>query len=461
MLVSNNFYYHLIAMGMVMVSLIVFYLKNKLPLNNLIFLDMDRLVGDVNIVVEKTRVDKSQVRLAECEVGDETGTLSLRARDDQINLLQEIASRNGAVVLRNCSLELFQGKYIRLAISKWGKIHAFPDGISSTPSPPSKMNSAVHLSIVDLNEVAGEDWNESLQSQGASGRGAIPGSASSDSYTSSRDKHHGHGHGHGRASHSPRNRHSRRPSDGRGQAGYDRRNNRHKGAGAAPGQGYNPNVVQVVPAGMPSLPLYAAPQYNYGRFDQHAMQNPYLQQHQQQNQQHQHQHQAPQDDFAYLSYQEYTMRMQMEAMRLSYSHQQQQQHQHQHQHQNRTGSHVYHQLSPTRGLQQDHIHNPASFIESQGRNQTQFQAHESAQTHNISQQTMSQSSSVSVSTVPGSHLSPGSSYAPPMNDTDGWSIRQEAESPMMNPHAAVFNSAYSMPSKYMYIASSYCLHYNI
>lgn len=398
------------------------------------------LVGDVNIVVEKTRVDKSKVRLAECEVGDETGTLSLRARDDQINLLQEISKRNGAVVLRNCSLELFQGKFIRLAVSKWGKIHSFPDSISSTPSPPAKINDSIHLSIVDLNAVTGDDWNESQWSQNSSNRNAQrdAGAVSADNYNS-RDKHLGH------PSHSPRPRHGRRGNEGRGQASHpnDERKYRYKEtAAAAQGRAYNTNVVQVVP-GMPSLPLYAAPQYNYNRFDQLPLQNPYHPQHQHQNQQHQHQQQPSQEDMSYMSYQEYTMRMQMEAMRLNYSHQHQQ-------HQNRAGSHLYHPLSPTRGMQQV-PHNPDGFPDSQGRNQSQFSLHhqESVNPNKI----LPTSPVASMASAPGSNVPTtdtseqvGSPYAQSANTTDGWSIRQEAESPMMNPNAAVFNSVYNMPS---------------
>jgi len=114
------------------------------------------LVGKVDLVVDKVRVDKSRVRLAEVEVGDETGTVSLRARDDQIDIIEEVSrKKNGAIVLRNCTLELFQGKHLRVAITKWGKMRAHPDNIESTPSPPTKMNLDLNFSMVDLNLVEG------------------------------------------------------------------------------------------------------------------------------------------------------------------------------------------------------------------------------------------------------------------------------------------------------------------
>ncbi|KAL7561219.1 hypothetical protein ACA910_004141 [Epithemia clementina (nom. ined.)] len=114
------------------------------------------LVGSVQIVVDKFRVDGSRVRVAEVEVGDETGTVSLRARDDQIDMLEEISNRKGAVVLRNATLELYQGRHIRLAVTKWGKLTPYPDRVASTPAPPSRMNDDRYFSFIDLSAVASE-----------------------------------------------------------------------------------------------------------------------------------------------------------------------------------------------------------------------------------------------------------------------------------------------------------------
>jgi hypothetical protein len=108
------------------------------------------------VVVDKLRVDRSRVRLAEVDVGDETGTVSLRARDEQIDVLTEISRKSGAAVLRNCTIELFQGKHIRLAVTKWGKLSIFPDNVASTPPPPSKSNRERNFSLIDLSLVASE-----------------------------------------------------------------------------------------------------------------------------------------------------------------------------------------------------------------------------------------------------------------------------------------------------------------
>lgn len=84
------------------------------------------LVGKVEVVVDKLRVDGSRVLVAEVQVGDSTGSLSLRARDEQIDVLQQISKNKGAVVLRNCTVELHQRKFLRLVVSKWGKMKAYP-----------------------------------------------------------------------------------------------------------------------------------------------------------------------------------------------------------------------------------------------------------------------------------------------------------------------------------------------
>lgn len=136
------------------------------------------LVGKVQVVVDKKRVDGSRVRLAEVEVGDETGSVSLRARDEQIDILQEVSEREGAVVLRNCMLELYQGRHIRLAVTKWGKLNTYPDQVASTPPPPSKMNKDRNFSLIDLSLVASEMVIEQRESGNMLVRHVTPASKS-------------------------------------------------------------------------------------------------------------------------------------------------------------------------------------------------------------------------------------------------------------------------------------------
>ena len=87
---------------------------------------ISRLVGKVEVVVDKFRVDGTRVLVAEVEVGDETGSISVRARDEQIDMLRQVSEDGGAVVLRNCTMELYQGRHLRLAVSKWGKMGVYP-----------------------------------------------------------------------------------------------------------------------------------------------------------------------------------------------------------------------------------------------------------------------------------------------------------------------------------------------
>jgi hypothetical protein len=71
-------------------------------------------------------------------------------------MLEKVSQRSGAVVLRNCTLELYQGRHMRLAVTKWGKLSVYPDNVASTPPPPSKMNIDRNFSLIDLSVVASE-----------------------------------------------------------------------------------------------------------------------------------------------------------------------------------------------------------------------------------------------------------------------------------------------------------------
>ncbi|KAK9688865.1 hypothetical protein RND81_09G016900 [Saponaria officinalis] len=56
-------------------------------------------------------------RIAECVVGDETGTIIFTARNDQVDLLKPGAT----VILRNAKIDMFKNT-MRLAVDKWGRI---------------------------------------------------------------------------------------------------------------------------------------------------------------------------------------------------------------------------------------------------------------------------------------------------------------------------------------------------
>ncbi|KAA8523940.1 hypothetical protein F0562_010363 [Nyssa sinensis] len=56
-------------------------------------------------------------RIAECLVGDETGTILFTARNDQVDLMQPGAT----LIIRNAKIDMFKGS-MRLAVDKWGRI---------------------------------------------------------------------------------------------------------------------------------------------------------------------------------------------------------------------------------------------------------------------------------------------------------------------------------------------------
>ncbi|KAF0700562.1 Aste57867_8898 [Aphanomyces stellatus] len=88
--------------------------------------------------------DGSVLRIAEATVGDETGTVVLSARNDQINLLKV----GRMLVIRNSNADVFNG-FLRLNVTQWGKIALHPDGIASTPAAPKTIFAANNISSVE------------------------------------------------------------------------------------------------------------------------------------------------------------------------------------------------------------------------------------------------------------------------------------------------------------------------
>ncbi|GMN54451.1 hypothetical protein TIFTF001_023578 [Ficus carica] len=58
-----------------------------------------------------------QTRIAECLIGDETGTIVFTARNDQVDLMKPEAT----IILRNAKIDMFKGS-MRLAVDKWGRV---------------------------------------------------------------------------------------------------------------------------------------------------------------------------------------------------------------------------------------------------------------------------------------------------------------------------------------------------
>ncbi|XAR68311.1 hypothetical protein NMG60_11003394 [Bertholletia excelsa] len=73
-----------------------------------------------NTVLQKGRSTSQnlrQTRIAECLIGDETGTILFTARNDQVDLMKP----GTTVILRNAKIDMFKGS-MRLAVDKWGRI---------------------------------------------------------------------------------------------------------------------------------------------------------------------------------------------------------------------------------------------------------------------------------------------------------------------------------------------------
>lgn len=79
-------------------------------------------VVSAKMVLQKGRPDGPQLRqmrIAECVVGDETGTIVFTARNEQVETMQPGAT----VTLRNAKIDMFKGS-MRLAVDKWGRVEA-------------------------------------------------------------------------------------------------------------------------------------------------------------------------------------------------------------------------------------------------------------------------------------------------------------------------------------------------
>ncbi|XP_073297357.1 uncharacterized protein At4g28440-like [Primulina huaijiensis] len=77
----------------------------------------------VDVISSKTVVNRlpgvryQSLKIAECLVGDETGTILFTARDNQVELMQP----GNTVILRNAKIDMFKGS-MRLAVDKWGLV---------------------------------------------------------------------------------------------------------------------------------------------------------------------------------------------------------------------------------------------------------------------------------------------------------------------------------------------------
>lgn len=51
-------------------------------------------------------------------------------------------------MLRNCKIEMFRN-FMRVAVDQWGKLSKYPDGVESTPPPPTHVEMSKNFSKLE------------------------------------------------------------------------------------------------------------------------------------------------------------------------------------------------------------------------------------------------------------------------------------------------------------------------
>jgi len=88
-------------------------------------------------VLDKPSTHLGRTRVAECLVGDSTGTVLVTARNEQVDLLEP----DTTVIFRNAKIDMFKGT-MRLAVDKWGRIEV-------TQPADFKVNQDNNMSLVE------------------------------------------------------------------------------------------------------------------------------------------------------------------------------------------------------------------------------------------------------------------------------------------------------------------------
>ncbi|TKW19160.1 hypothetical protein SEVIR_4G002500v4 [Setaria viridis] len=127
------------------------------PLRKPVFTTIDQLrpqthghtltarVLEARTVLEKHSPHIGRTRVAECLVGDHTGTILVTARNDQVDLVKP----NTTVIFRNAKIDMFKGT-MRLAVDKWGRIEV-TDAADFKVKEDNNM-SLVEYELVDVAE---------------------------------------------------------------------------------------------------------------------------------------------------------------------------------------------------------------------------------------------------------------------------------------------------------------------
>ena len=93
-------------------------LKDLLPTSNSV--NVYARVLNVLVIAQRTYKDGTTVKVGEILVGDNTAKIIISARgEEQVHMLNTI---DDIVRIENAKIEMFEGKYMRLTVDKWGSM---------------------------------------------------------------------------------------------------------------------------------------------------------------------------------------------------------------------------------------------------------------------------------------------------------------------------------------------------
>ena len=93
-------------------------LKDLLPTSNSV--NVYVRVLNVLVIAQRTYKDGTTVKVGEILVGDNTAKIIISARgEEQVQMLNTI---DDIVRIENAKIEMFEGKYMRLTVDKWGSM---------------------------------------------------------------------------------------------------------------------------------------------------------------------------------------------------------------------------------------------------------------------------------------------------------------------------------------------------
>ena len=93
-------------------------LKDLSPTSNSV--NVYARVLNVLVIAQRTYKDGTTVKVGEILVGDNTAKIIISARgEEQVHMLNTI---DDIVRIENAKIEMFEGKYMRLTVDKWGSM---------------------------------------------------------------------------------------------------------------------------------------------------------------------------------------------------------------------------------------------------------------------------------------------------------------------------------------------------